>query len=238
MWFLHPVLCNEVTVRRVTVEGLGPNNDGCDPESSRNVLIDSCFFNTGDDCIAIKSGRNADGRRLGVPSENIVVRRCVMREGHGGVVLGSEVSGGVRNVYAEECIMDSPHLDRAIRFKTNSIRGGVLEDVWVRNIRVGQVADAVLKVDFYYEEGDAGDHTPVLRNVELRDVTCARSTFAVWIRAYDRSPVRGLRLERCTFDQVAQPSVLEHVENAEMVGVRINGEIFGSPAHQPGGTTR
>ena len=113
MWFIHPVLCTNVTVKDVTVNGLGPNNDGCNPESSKDVLIKDCFFNTGDDCIAIKSGRNADGRRVNVPGENIVIQGCNMKEGHGGVVLGSEISGGVRNVFAEDCVMDSPNLERA-----------------------------------------------------------------------------------------------------------------------------
>ena len=99
MWFIHPVLCENVSIKDVTVEGLGPNNDGCDPESSKNVLIKNCYFNTGDDCIAIKSGRNNDGRRINVPSENIIIQNCHMKEGHGGVVIGSEISGGVKNVF-------------------------------------------------------------------------------------------------------------------------------------------
>ena len=122
MWVLNPVLCENVTVRGVTVVSHGPNNDGCNPESCRDVLIENCTFDTGDDCIAIKSGRNADGRRIGVPSENIIIRGCTMKNGHGGVVLGSEMSGGIRNVFVEDCAMDSPNLDCAIRLKSNSMR--------------------------------------------------------------------------------------------------------------------
>ena len=109
MWFINPVLCQNVSVLNVKIEGLGPNNDGCNPESSKDVLIQDCYFNNGDDCIAIKSGRNNDGRRINIPSENIVVKNCVMRNGHGGVVLGSEISGGVKNVFVEDCQMDSPN---------------------------------------------------------------------------------------------------------------------------------
>jgi len=98
MWVVHPVLSTNVTVRGVTVVSAGPNNDGCDPDSSTDVLIEDATFDTGDDCIAIKSGRNADGRRLAAPSERIVVRGCRMRAGHGGVTIGSEVSGSVRDV--------------------------------------------------------------------------------------------------------------------------------------------
>src|ERR687890_2131599 len=153
MWEVHPVLCENVIVRNLSIVTHGPNNDGCDPESSRDVLIERCMFDTGDDCIAIKSGRNADGRRINVPSEDIIVRDCEMRDGHGGVTIGSELSGGVRHVYAERNRMDSPQLDRALRLKDNAMRGGVLEHIYMRDVTVGQLADAVLQVDFLYEEG-------------------------------------------------------------------------------------
>lgn len=224
MWFIHPVLSTNVTVRSVTVVGLGPNNDGCNPESSKDVLIKDCYFDTGDDCIAIKSGRNADGRRLNVPSENIVVQSCRMKEGHGGVVIGSEVSGGVRNVYAENCVMDSPNLERALRFKTNSVRGGVIENIFARNIEVGEVSEAVVKVDFYYEEGDAGPFTPVLRNIHIRNLKCTKGMFAVWVRGYERSPVENLVLEECEFRGIAKPNVVEGVKNFRSRDVTVNGK--------------
>jgi polygalacturonase len=220
MWFLNPVLCRNVSVIGVTTEGQGPNNDGCDPESSTDVLIKNCFFNTGDDCIAIKSGRNGDGRRVNVPSENIVVQGCTMRNGHGGVVIGSEVSGSVRNVYAEDCTMDSPTLDRALRIKTNAVRGGVIENVFMRNVKVGQVAEAVVKIDFYDEEGDTGSFTPIVRNVDVRNVECNKSQFGVWIRAYDRSPATGIHIENCTFRDVAEADVLDNVKDLSLINVK------------------
>jgi polygalacturonase len=224
MWFIHPVLCTNVTVKDVTVNGLGPNNDGCNPESSKDLLIKDCSFNTGDDCIAIKSGRNADGRRVNVPSENIVIQGCSMKDGHGGVVLGSEISGGVRNVFAEDCVMDSPNLDRALRFKTNSVRGGIIENFFARNICVGEVGEAVLKIDFFYEEGDSGEFTPVVRNLSITDLTCEKGKFAVWVRGYPRSPIANLRLERCQFDGIAEPNVIEAVEGLSLVDVTLNGK--------------
>ena len=156
MWEIHPCLCTNVTVRGVTINSHGPNNDGCDPESCRDVLIEKCTFDTGDDCIALKSGRNNDGRRLDVPVENVIVRDCVMKDGHGGVTIGSEISGGARNVFAERCRMDSPNLDRALRIKTNAVRGGLIEHVYMRDVTVGQVAEAVVAIDFFYEEADKG----------------------------------------------------------------------------------
>lgn len=223
MWFLHPVLSERVLVEDVTVVGLGPNNDGCNPESSRDVVIRGCTFDTGDDCIAIKSGRNADGRRINVPSENIVIRNCRMKEGHGGVVVGSEVSGGTRNVFVEDCVMDSPRLDRALRFKTNSVRGGTIENFFARRITVGQVAEAVVKVDFYYEEGDVGTHTPVMRNLWVEDLTAQKGQFAFWIKGYERSKISGLHFTRCRFEGMAKANVLEHVADVQFEDVTING---------------
>ena len=222
MWFLNPVLCTNVSVLGVTTEGLGPNNDGCDPESCTDVLIKNCFFNTGDDCIAIKSGRNNDGRRVNVPCSNIIIQGCRMKNGHGGVSLGSECSGGIRNVYAENDTMDSPMLDRMLRIKTNSIRGGVVENVYFRNIKVGQVADAVMQIDFYYEEGDAGNFTPLVRNVELKNIESNKSKFAIWIRSYERSPAANVTIENCTFNNVAEVNVLENVRNLSLIGVKMS----------------
>jgi polygalacturonase len=184
MWEIHPVLCQNVTVRGVTIDSHGPNNDGCNPESCRDVLIDRCVFDTGDDCIAIKSGRNADGRRINVPSENIIVRNCEMRDGHGGVTIGSEISGGCWNVFTHDCRMDSPKLDRALRLKNNAMRGGVLRDIYMRDVTVGQVADSVLSIDFFYEEGDKGSFTPVAHDIEMRRVTSKKSPYGLYLRGF------------------------------------------------------
>jgi len=224
MWHIHPVLSTNVTVRNVRVIGHGPNNDGCNPESSKDVLIESCYFDTGDDCIAIKSGRNNDGRRVNVPSENIVIRNCQMKDGHGGVVIGSETSGGTRNVFAENCTMDSPNLDRALRIKTNSVRGGTVENIYMRNVKIGQVAEAVLKVNFQYGEGDAGDFTPTVRNVNMENVTSGKSKYALSISGYERSPITGIHLKNCIFDNVEKSNILIGVKNLAMDNVMINGE--------------
>jgi len=116
----------------------------------KNVHITNCSFDKGNDCIAIKSGRDNDGRSVGIASENIVVENCIMKDGHGGVVIGSKISGGVRNVYVRNCEMNSPNLERVIRIKTNTRRGGTIENIFVKNIRVGQVKEAVLKINTHY----------------------------------------------------------------------------------------
>jgi polygalacturonase len=229
MWEINPVLCRNVVVRGVTVRSHGPNNDGCDPESCRDVLIERCTFDTGDDCIALKSGRNEDGRRLHAPIENVIIRDCEMRDGHGGVVVGSEISGGARNIFAERCRMDSPRLDRVLRFKTNSMRGGVIERVAMRQVTVGQVAEAIVAADFYYEEGDAGPFAPVLRDVDIRDVTSRRSKYAFLLRGYARSPITGIRARDCVFDGVESPDLIESVHDLTLTNVRVNGALRRSP---------
>ena len=225
MWEIHPVLSTNVTVRRVSISSHGPNNDGCDPESCSDVLIEGCFFDTGDDCIAIKSGRNADGRRIGRPSENIIVRECEMRDGHGGVTIGSEISGNVRYVFVEKCKMDSPNLDRALRFKNNAARGGTLEHVYMRDVTVGQVADSVLQIDFLYEEGANGAFVPVVRDVEMKNVSSRKSEYALYIRNIDKGTISDVRIIDCNFEQVAKPSVVERVEGLVVRNTKINGKL-------------
>ena len=224
MWEINPVLSKNVTVRNVKISSHGPNNDGCDPESSSDVLIENCEFDTGDDCIAIKSGRNRDGRRVAVPSERIVVRNCVMKDGHGGVTIGSEASGDVRNVLVENCKMDSPHLNVALRIKTNSFRGGKIENIFMRNCTVGQVAQAVLDVDLFYEEGEGGTFTPLVRNIVMDNVTCGKSKVAVSLKGYKSAPIRDVALTRCVFDHVEKDNVLQNVAGLRISDVTINGQ--------------
>lgn len=199
MWEINPVLCSNVTVRNVNINSLGPNNDGCDPESCRDVLIEGCSFQTGDDCIAIKSGRNNDGRRIGVAAENTIVRNCTMKDGHGGVTIGSEISGGCRNVFVEDCKMDSPNLDRALRFKSNAQRGGTIENVSMRNVEIGRVGKAVLGVEFDYEEGANGPYKPVLRNVLLDHVNSQNSPRVVSITSFPGATIEDIHIINCTF---------------------------------------
>jgi polygalacturonase len=224
MWEINPVLSKNVTVRNVKIASHGPNNDGCNPESSADVLIENCEFDTGDDCIAIKSGRNRDGRRVAVPSQNIIVRNCVMKDGHGGVTIGSETSGDVRNVYIENCKMDSPNLLVALRIKTNSFRGGKIENIFMRNCPVGQVAGAVLDVDLFYEEGEGGAFTPVVKNIQMDNVVCKKSKYAVSLKGYKSAPLQDISLSRCTFEQVEKENVIQNVTGLHTSDVTINGK--------------
>ena len=225
MWEIHPVLSTNVTVRGVRISSHGPNNDGCDPESCTDVLIKDCYFDTGDDCIAIKSGRNADGRRLNAPSQNILIQDCQMKDGHGGITIGSEISGGVRNVFGENCRMDSPNLDHALRVKNNAMRGGLLENLYFRNIDVGQVAHAAITIDFNYEEGEKGKFTPIVRNLMVNGLKSGKSKHALDVQGFKSAPIYNLRLENCTFENVASPSIVKNVENLVLQNVSINGRV-------------
>jgi len=225
MWEIHPVLCENVTVQKVIIISHGPNNDGCNPESSKNVLIRACYFDTGDDCIAIKSGRDTDGRRLKVPSENIIIQDCVMKDGHGGVVIGSEMSGDCRNIFAERCKMDSPNLDRALRIKTNSLRGSIVENIYMRDVSVGKVSEAVVLIDLYYSDGDVGKHTPIVRNIFVSNVTSQQSRYALSFNGYARSPITDVVIENCRFDNVAEKSILSNVKGLQLRDVYINGQL-------------
>ena len=228
MWEINPVLSENITVQNVKISSLGPNNDGCDPESCKNVLIKNCVFNTGDDCIAIKSGRNNDGRRVDVSSENIVIQNCRMNDGHGGVVIGSEISGSVRNVFAENCVMDSPNLDRALRIKTNSVRGGIVENIYMRNIKIGQVKEAVVLVSFQYQEGDAGNFTPVVRNIYVSNVTSEKSNYGLFLDAYERSPVTNVVIENCRFNGVKKDNLLNFTKDLTFKEFYVNGKLVKS----------
>lgn len=224
MWVLNPVLCENVTVRGIKVISHGPNNDGCNPESSKNVLIENCYFDTGDDCIAIKSGRDHDGRRINIASENIVVRNCVMKDGHGGVVIGSEISGNVRNVFAEDCEMSSPNLDRALRIKSNSNRGGIVENIFMRNIKVGDVADAVVRINMFYEK-ETGDNFPTVRNVQVKNVSSNKSKYGVRIESAEEYPIEGIVIEDCDFKNVEKDNLIRGVNDLTLKNVKINDRI-------------
>ncbi len=204
-WVIHPLHSTDITVRRVKMINDGPNGDGCDPECCDRVLIEDCFFNTGDDCIAIKSGRNRDGRERNMPSKNIIIRNCEMKNGHGGVVIGSEISGGCQNVFAHDCVMDSPELERVLRIKTNSCRGGIIENINMKDIKVGVCKESVLKINLNYEHNEVccRGYYPTVRNVYMENVTSEKSKYGVQIIGLDEDTyVYDVLVKNCKFNGV------------------------------------
>ncbi len=179
-WTITPTYCENIIVRKIRIETEGeyghtPNGDGVDPSSSRNVLIEDCIFDTGDDCIAIKAGRDNDGLRVNRPTENIVVRNCIGLRGHGGIVIGSETSGSIRNIYAENCQFNGT--DRIIRLKTARGRGGVLENMWFKNMSGDNIQLEAIHLNMLYTgkrlpEQPVSATTPRLRNIHFDGITC------------------------------------------------------------------
>jgi polygalacturonase len=193
MWVVHPVFCSDVLVRGVTVDSLGPNNDGCNPDSCQDVVISGCSFTTGDDCIAIKSGRDDDGRRVARPSRNILVESCRFTAGHGALTIGSEASGGVQNVHARDLRVTGA-VDHALRIKTNSERGGVIENVTVENVAVDAVTtSAVLITTRHAEPEQFGGHAPVVRGVTVSNLEVRSAPRTVDIQDSPQAPVQDFR---------------------------------------------
>jgi polygalacturonase len=195
-WTIHPVYSENVIVRRVRVQTSGPNNDGCNPDSSRNVLIEDSFFSTGDDCVVIKSGLNEDGWRVGKPSENIVVRRLHGEAGHGGVVIGSEMSGGVRNVW----VTDSEFVgtDRGLRIKSMRGRGGVIENVFYENVRHRDIRLMVVELTTFYASSTLKPKTatpPTIRNIHVSNVSGRGAKQAIDIVGLAELPIRDVTFE-------------------------------------------
>ncbi|MET0792142.1 MAG: glycoside hydrolase family 28 protein [Polyangiaceae bacterium] len=198
-WTIHPVYSENVIIRRVHVETDGPNTDGCDPDSSKNVLIEDSFFSTGDDCVVIKSGLNEDGWRVARPSENIVVRRIHGERGHGGVVIGSEMSGGVKNVW----VTDSEFVgtDRGLRIKTLRGRGGTIENVFYENVRHVGLRLSAVEITTAYASSNVEPKTralPTIRGVHVKNLTARGSERALDISGLAERPITDLTFENVT----------------------------------------
>ncbi len=220
-WNIHPVLSEKILIKNVTVQGKGPNNDGCNPESCQDVIIENCFFDTGDDCIAIKSGRNADGRRVNIPSQNILVEKCTMRDGHGGVVVGSEISGGVNHVYIQDCEMSSPELWYALRFKSNAMRGGNVHSIYARRLKIGQVKYSVVMCNFQYEEAENGNYPPTLDNLNFTNLEVLKAHRVIEARGLPNASIGTVCITQSTFYGVTEENITENISNLVLASNKI-----------------
>jgi polygalacturonase len=219
MWVLSPVYCTNVTVRNVTVKTKGPNTDGCDPDSCSDVLIEGCSFSDGDDCIAIKSGRDKDGQRVNVPCRNLIVRNCHFEAGHGGIAIGSETSGGIENVFGENCNFDSTNLEMALRFKTNPARGGYIRNAYIRNCSV-KTAQVGVHMTLRYGSSGAmeGSAIPKINDVHIQDCTFSSLTkrpifIEGWSPEYQ---ITDVSIRNCSFLQSAQDSMITNANNIDL----------------------
>jgi polygalacturonase len=196
MWVLHMLYCENVVIRNVVVESFpGANTDGVDIDSCRHVRISDSYFDTGDDSICLKSGKDADGLRVNRPTEDIAITNCTIHRGHGAVVLGSETSGGIRNVVASNIVAQGT--DRGIRIKSTRGRGGLLENIRFENWIIEDTPNAAIEVTNYYTrapEEAVSARTPVFRNIAISGVTINRCKTAVSIEGLPEMPIEGLRL--------------------------------------------
>lgn len=227
-WCINPVLCSNILAQNLNIQSNLYNNDGFDPESCCNVIIENCNFMTGDDCIAIKSGRNNDGRRINIPSQNIIIRNNKFCDGHGGITIGSEISGGVKNIFAHNNYFDSPELDYPIRFKTNAERGGELENIYIFDSLVNKSKIAVIHADFYYEEGLNGNHLPRLHNVIINNLYTINNgsidaKYPLYMRGFDNAPIENIILSNIRLFGIKGESCLENIRNLSLHEIYING---------------
>ena len=216
-WTIHLYLCDGVVARGLDVYAHGHNNDGIDIEMTKNVLVENCRFDQGDDAIVIKSGRNHDAWRLASPSENIEVRNCVVVNGHVLLGVGSEMSGGVRNVYMHDCTLESEAM-RLFYVKTNERRGGFVEDIRMENVMAKKVRYGVMSVetDVLYQWRDFPTHevrvTPI-RNLSMKNVSVEEAERLVHILGDKRLPVDGVSLENVRVGKVHKPDLVENAVN-------------------------
>ena len=224
-WCVHPVFCRNVTVRGVTVDSMNANNDGCDPDSCADVLIENCDFHTGDDAIAIKSGRDEDGWKAGRPSENIVIRHCTMRSRWSALCIGSEMSGGVRNVFMEDCRV--PAAASTFYFKANLDRGGLVEHVRARRIEAGKMREAFVRFETSYHGYRGGNHPPSFRDFVLEDLTCRDAgAYGIYLEGVTAAPIRDVVIRRASIEKAKAPLWLRQIENLRFENVKINGMML------------
>ena len=204
VWTVHPVYCENVNITGITIINPpeAPNTDGINPDSSKDVRISNCYISTGDDCVTIKSGLNEDGRRVGKPSENIAITNCIMMRGHGGVVLGSEMSGGIRNVVVSNCVFNGT--DRGIRFKAPRGRGNVIENISFNNIIMHDILKAGIEIDMLYFDSTNKPipfdiTTPTIKNVFISNVSGENIVEALSIIGIPESPVLNVRISNLNF---------------------------------------
>lgn len=225
-WTVNPEFCENVVVKGITIHNVpSPNTDGINPESCRNVHISDCHISVGDDCITIKSGRDAQGRRLGVPCENITITNCIMLAGHGGVVIGSEMSGGVRKVAISNCIFDGT--DRGIRLKSTRGRGGVVEDIRVSNIVMSNIKQEAVILDLKYSKmplEPKSERTPIFRNVHISGMTVTDVKTPIKIAGLEEAPISDIVLRDIHIRGAGQKCMFEDCERITLDDVTVNGE--------------
>lgn len=242
-WCLHPLMCEDITLRNVTVKNpwYSQNGDGLDLESCKNAVIYNCSFDVGDDAICIKSGKNEDGRKRGRPTENVIVKECIVYHGHGGFTVGSEMSGGVRNIHVANCTFIGT--DVGLRFKSTRGRGGVVENIYISDINMIDIPAEPILFDLYYSgnspipEGDekvspadkakmatmippVTDETPSFRDIFMKNVTCKGAGRAVFLQGLPEMNLKNIKLENVSIEADKGLTCID-ADGIEMTNVNI-----------------
>lgn len=232
-WCLHPVLCEDLTIRKVFAKNpdYAQNGDGLDVESCKNVLIEGCTFDVGDDGICIKSGKDEEGRKRGKPTENVVIRNNIVYKGHGGFVIGSEMSGGARNIFVYDCSFIGT--DNGLRFKTTRGRGGVVEQIYIRNIRMKDIVRDAILFDMYYftkpadnEKAEAPpvtEATPQFRNFQISDIVCQGADRGIFIRGLPEMQITNVIMDRVVMKTNKGAEIIE-ASNIQLNQVQLLGD--------------
>lgn len=237
-WNLHPLWCRHVTVKDITVRNphYSTNGDGIDIEACENVMVIGSSFDVGDDAICIKSGKDADGRRHGIPCKNLIIKDCTVYHGHGGFVVGSEMSGGVENVWVSDCRFLGT--DVGLRFKSTRGRGGVVRNIWCDHIYMKDIVAEAVTFNLYYAGVAATDRaegageadirpvdetTPEFRDMYISDIVCSGARQAVFINGLPELPVSRIAFRNCVFT-AARGAEIHYAKDIEFDNVIVNGE--------------
>lgn len=228
-WTINPEFCENVTIQGVEIDNPdAPNTDGVNPSSCRNVVISDCIIKVGDDCITLKSGRDLQGREYATPCENVTITNCVMLAGHGGVVIGSEMSGDVRRVSISNCVFDGT--DRGIRIKSTRGRGGVVEEIRVSNIVMNNIKKEAITLNLFYSNVPAeplSERTPIFRNIHISGLTGSNVNTACTILGIEESPIMDISLSDMNID-AEHGLQIDKVKNLTLDNVKVNSKI-GAP---------
>ena len=225
-WTVHPTWCSNVIVRNITVKNPwvhAPNTDGCNLEGCRRALIDGVYTDTGDDAVCLKSGRDADGRRVNIPCEDIVVRHIVSQRSHGGITIGSEMSGGVRNVLVEDCEFRNNLI--GIWIKTAPERGGCVENVEYNNIRIRHVREygVCITMGYYVDDNKPQpiQHMPKIRHIHVDGLNCEYAGTGIMLDGRESSPLEDIRLNNVVCHGKTNADI-KHVSGLQMTNTCFN----------------
>ncbi|MCH5347352.1 MAG: glycoside hydrolase family 28 protein [Muribaculaceae bacterium] len=232
-WNIHPMLCENLIINNITVRNpwYAQNGDGLDAESCKNVIVSNCKFDVGDDAICIKSGKDKEGRDRGVPCENVIIEGCTVYHGHGGFVIGSEMSGGARNISIRNSVFIGT--DCGLRFKSARGRGGVVEKIWVDGIKMVNIDGDAFTFDLYYGgKGEATmmpvtEETPSFRDITVTNTICRGAKRAMFFNGIPEMPVMNLYVGNSTFD-ADKGAILNYVDTITLDNVTINA-VDGDP---------